>query len=72
MESMLEKLLQAGWISGTGTVQRKGRIHRGILWTDQGLTRTLAMAMFLEEVDLTDEELLCLRRVIGGQVLPHD
>lgn len=67
MESMLEKLLQAGWISGTGTVQRDGKLHRGILWTEAGLTRTAALGLWLEEVNLSEGEFLCLRRLIQGQ-----
>ena len=71
LETLLEKLLRAGWISATGTVQRDDVVYRCILWTDEGLMRTAAMAIFLEEVGPTDAELLCLRRVIQDQAPPR-
>lgn len=64
-ESILGKLMRAGWISASGAVDREGIRTRGVLWTDTGLTRSVAIAIFLEELgELSDDEWRCFRRLI--------
>lgn len=61
--------MRGGWISSAGTVEREGKRFRGVLWTEEGLQLSVALAMLLQEMEakggrFTDAELLCLRRLI--------
>jgi hypothetical protein len=66
LETLLQKMLLAGWISSTGTIEKSGSRIRGILWTDSGLERSVAVAVILKELgDLTDGEWKSFRRIIA-------
>jgi hypothetical protein len=73
LQSLLEKLLLAGWISGTGTSQRDGkRMIRAIGWTDEGLINCSAIGILLEDIEakgghLADAEVLALMTLIRTQ-----
>lgn len=61
--------MRGGWVSSTGTIERGGGLIRGIMWTDEGLRRSVAIAMLLQELEdaggrFSDTELLCFRRLI--------
>jgi hypothetical protein len=72
IESLLLKLLHAGWITGTGTVEREGVCLRGVLWTDEGLQRSVGVAMMLQELgELSDAEWRCFRSLIRGHAGPE-
>jgi hypothetical protein len=73
LQTLLEKLLLAGWVSATGTAQGSGRrVIRGIAWTDEGLMNCSAIGILLENIEanggrLANAEILALRALIQEQ-----
>jgi len=69
MEALLQKMLLAGWISSTATIEAKGSRIRGILWTDAGLERSVAVAVILRELGpLTGGQWRCFLRIISDHL----
>jgi hypothetical protein len=77
LESLLNKMLLAGWITEVGFLKKPhGKAIRGIAWSDQGLLRSVAIGLFVAEIDrvsglFTDSELLLLVRIIRAQSTEH-
>jgi len=69
LETLLQKMLLAGWISGNGTIEAEGSRLRGILWTDIGLERSVAVAIILKDLGkITDGEWKSFRRIIADHI----
>jgi hypothetical protein len=65
LDSLLEKLMRAGWVSSAATLDRQGHRVRGVLWTDNGLRDSIAVGMLIQPIgELSEAEWMAFRHLI--------
>jgi hypothetical protein len=73
LESLLEKLLLAGWVIRTGTLDRKDRSRiRAIEWTDEGVKTCATIGVLVDMIEdntgqLSPAEILAFVTLVKDQ-----